>query len=226
MAVEGLDAIADRGYDASEEICACEEAGITVILPEQMTSNSQAAGLFGKQDFRYVAEEVVYTCPAGQSLAYFFRTEDKGLQSNSEPHLQSYHLSFEGAGPEAAMLELLPSGEKLVCVRCFVSAAQGRLRSELEDVKPPQRSLRHSLAQHSKPTTAAGLLLGGHLDRDPVLLPYWRAAHRVISRGKKVARHRARAANLVARKEHKPLEPAGKRPTRFFVQRGIWRNTP
>jgi transposase len=79
MGVETLDAVADRGYYASEEIRACEEAGITVTLPKPMTSNSKAAGRFGKQDFRYVAAEDVYICPAGQRLAYFFTTEDKGL---------------------------------------------------------------------------------------------------------------------------------------------------
>src|SRR5258708_779269 len=57
----------------------CEEAGITVTLPKPMTSNSKAAGRFGKQDFRYVAAEDVYVCPAGQRLAYSFTTEDKGL---------------------------------------------------------------------------------------------------------------------------------------------------
>src|SRR5674476_11995 len=53
-------AVADRGYFSSEEILACEKAGITVTLPKPMTSNSKAAGRFGKQDFRYVAEADVY----------------------------------------------------------------------------------------------------------------------------------------------------------------------
>ena len=79
MGVETLDAVADRGYYASEEIRACEETGITVTLPKPMTSNSKAAGRFGKQDFRYAAAEDVYICPAGQRLTYFFTTEDKGL---------------------------------------------------------------------------------------------------------------------------------------------------
>src|SRR5258706_240480 len=79
LEVEKLDAVADRGYFNSEEILTCEEAGITVTLPKPMTSNSKAAGRFGKQDFRYVAAEDVYICPAGQRLAYFFTTEDKGL---------------------------------------------------------------------------------------------------------------------------------------------------
>lgn len=79
MDVERLDAVADRGYYASEEICVCEEAGIAVTLPKPMTSNAKAAGRFGKQDFRYVAAEDLYICPAGQKLTYFFTAADKGL---------------------------------------------------------------------------------------------------------------------------------------------------
>jgi hypothetical protein len=77
--VEKLDAVADRGYFSSEQILACEQAGIAVTLPKPMTSNSKAEGRFGKQDFRYVAAEDVYVCPAGQKLAYHSTTEDKGL---------------------------------------------------------------------------------------------------------------------------------------------------
>ena len=79
LGVEKLDAVADRGYFSGEEILACENAGIAVTLPKPMTSNSKAEGRFGKQDFRYVADEDVYICPAGQKLAYYFTTEDKGL---------------------------------------------------------------------------------------------------------------------------------------------------
>jgi transposase len=79
MAVETLDAVADRGYFSGKEILECENAGISVTLPKPMTSNSKAEGRFGKQDFRYVAEEDVYICPAGERLAYSFTTEDKGL---------------------------------------------------------------------------------------------------------------------------------------------------
>ena len=70
LEVENLDAVADRGYFNSKEILACEEAGITVTLPKPMTSNAKAEGRFGKQDFRYVAEQDVYICPAGERLAH------------------------------------------------------------------------------------------------------------------------------------------------------------
>ena len=78
MGVEKLDAVADRGYYASEEIRACEEAGITVTLPKPMTSNAKAAGRFGKQDFVYIAADDVYICPARERLTSRATTNDAG----------------------------------------------------------------------------------------------------------------------------------------------------
>jgi hypothetical protein len=74
-----LDVIADRGYFNSGEILACDEVGITVTLPKPTTSNSKAEGRFGKQDFRYLADEDVYICPAGERLSYSFTSEENGL---------------------------------------------------------------------------------------------------------------------------------------------------
>jgi transposase len=74
-----LDVIADRGYFSGEEILECDRAGITVTLPKPMTSNAKAEGRFGKQDFRYVTEEDVYVCPAGERLAYHYTTEENGM---------------------------------------------------------------------------------------------------------------------------------------------------
>src|SRR5206468_4970984 len=79
LQTENLDVVADRGYFSSGEILACEEAGITVTLPKPMTSNSKSEGRFGKQDFRYVAEEDVYICPAGERLSYHYTNEENGL---------------------------------------------------------------------------------------------------------------------------------------------------
>ena len=44
-----------------------------------MTSGIEAKGRFGKQDFRYLAEEDVYRCPAGEKLAYHYTNEENGL---------------------------------------------------------------------------------------------------------------------------------------------------
>jgi transposase len=77
--VEGLAAVADRGYWNSEEILACEQAGITVTLPKPMTSGAKANGRFGKQDFVYLPEEDAYRCPAGEQLRYYYSNVERGL---------------------------------------------------------------------------------------------------------------------------------------------------
>ena len=79
LQAESLEVVADRGYFNSEEILACEEAGITVTLPKPMTSNNRVRGRFVKADFRYVAAEDVYICPAGERLPYRFSSEEHGL---------------------------------------------------------------------------------------------------------------------------------------------------
>ena len=80
LGVEKLEAVADRGYWDSEEILACEQAGITVTLPKPMTSGAKADGRFGQQDFVYLPEEDAYRCPAGERLRYYFSTVECGLR--------------------------------------------------------------------------------------------------------------------------------------------------
>jgi transposase len=77
--VEHLEVVADRGYFNSPEILACEDANITVTLPKPQTTNNKVKGRFVKADFRYVAGEDVYICPAGETLKYYYSNEEKGL---------------------------------------------------------------------------------------------------------------------------------------------------
>ena len=79
LGADTLDVVADRGYFSSEEILACHEAGVTVTLPKPMTSGSRSKGRFVKQDFRYVSDNDVYVCPAGERLTYRYTNEEKGL---------------------------------------------------------------------------------------------------------------------------------------------------
>jgi len=79
LEVERLNVVADRGYFASEEILASEQAGITVTLPKPMTSRAKAEGRFGKADFVYLPEQDVYRCPAGDMLTYRYTNVEAGL---------------------------------------------------------------------------------------------------------------------------------------------------
>jgi transposase len=78
MAVETLEAVADRGYYEGHQIKACEDVGIAVTLPKPQTSGSKADGRFGKQDFVYNVAEDVYRCPAGERLSYRFSGMEGG----------------------------------------------------------------------------------------------------------------------------------------------------
>ncbi len=77
MQVEDLEAVADRGYYKSEDIMACDKAGIKAVVPKSFTSNNKAYGLFDKQDFRYVPKSNEYICPAGERLTWRTTTYER-----------------------------------------------------------------------------------------------------------------------------------------------------
>ncbi len=80
MGSETLEVLADAGYYNGKEILACEEDGITTFVPKPQTSGSKAKGRFGKQDFKYIAEDDEYQCPADQRLTYRFTTEENEMK--------------------------------------------------------------------------------------------------------------------------------------------------
>ena len=75
---EAFTVVADAGYYKGEEIVACQDQGITPLVPKVDTSGKRAKGQFTREAFRYDAEQKVYRCPAGQSLPYSFSTQEKG----------------------------------------------------------------------------------------------------------------------------------------------------
>jgi transposase len=77
MGQETLTVIADRGYFDGEEIVACDQAGMTPLVPKPMTSGAKADGRFGKQDFIYLPEQDAYRCPAGQTMKWWFNRIDE-----------------------------------------------------------------------------------------------------------------------------------------------------
>jgi hypothetical protein len=76
LKTDSLDVVADRGYFSSEEILACDVAGITVTLPKPLTSGNKACS---STDFRYVAQ-TAFTSAAGERLPYRYTNEEDGLR--------------------------------------------------------------------------------------------------------------------------------------------------
>jgi len=67
------------GYFKSEEIKACDDAGIITYLPEAITSRGRKNGKFTRQDFRYLPEADEYLCPSGERLYWHFTTKENDL---------------------------------------------------------------------------------------------------------------------------------------------------
>jgi len=77
---QDLTVVADRGYFSGVEILACEQLGVTPLVPKPLTSGNRAQGLFDKTDFIYLAQSDEYQCPAGQRATWRFTTIEHGLR--------------------------------------------------------------------------------------------------------------------------------------------------
>jgi len=74
--------VADRGYYSGTEILDCETSHITTYIPRIHTSGSIKKGLFSKRDFKWIAQDNEYECPAGERLIWRFSTEEHGKVVN------------------------------------------------------------------------------------------------------------------------------------------------
>jgi transposase len=138
LGTDTLDVVADRGYFKSEEILACDKAGITVTLPKPYTSGIQANGRFGKQDFRYVAEDDVYICPAGERLVHHFTNVEKGL---------TLHRYWTNACRSCAIKDQCTTGKEHRITRWehehVLEAVQQRLDEHPEKMRTRRETVEH-----------------------------------------------------------------------------------
>jgi hypothetical protein len=129
---------ADRGYFKSEEILACEEAGIETYLPKPQTSGNQAKGQFGRDAFRYIAEEDEYECPPGERLPRHMTTQNKG---------RTLHLYWASRCGHCAIKAQCTSGVHRKMARWeheeVLEKAQARL-----DRNPAAMSIRRATVEH------------------------------------------------------------------------------
>ena len=79
--VGALDVVADRGYYSGTEIYHCEQAKITTYLPKIRTSSNTKKGMFTKYDFKWIAQDDEYECPAGERLIYRYTKTENGKKN-------------------------------------------------------------------------------------------------------------------------------------------------
>ena len=73
LAVDEIDAVADKGYFKIEDLEDCEAAGVTPYVPKPDRSPARRSGHFTKSEFQYDAATDTYRCPAGQRLVPLYR---------------------------------------------------------------------------------------------------------------------------------------------------------
>ena len=68
LAVDEIEAVADRGYYSMEDIAACKAAAVIPHVCKPNNSIAARSGHFTKEMFRYDAVADVYICPGSQTL--------------------------------------------------------------------------------------------------------------------------------------------------------------
>ena len=138
MAADEIEAIADKGYYKGEEIVACEEGGVTVVVPKSMTSNAGARGRFDKADFAYDSAQDVYVCPAGEALTYRFTSQQDGKA------MRSYWC---GACADCAIRDKCTTGEQRRVRRWEHEDVLDRVQKRLDD-NPSKLAVRSMTVEH------------------------------------------------------------------------------
>jgi IS5 family transposase len=80
LEVDKIDVVADAGYFRTEDIEACEKAGLMPHVPRPQRGSSASKGFFRKDEFRYDAERDAYVCPAGQVLATRYESKLRDMK--------------------------------------------------------------------------------------------------------------------------------------------------
>ncbi|MCH9671089.1 MAG: IS1182 family transposase [Gammaproteobacteria bacterium] len=73
-----LTVVADQGYYRGEELLACANENIVAYVAKTDTSGKRGKGEYARSEFRYVADDDEYECPAGERLIYRFKGEEAG----------------------------------------------------------------------------------------------------------------------------------------------------
>lgn len=138
LGTDKLEVLADAGYFSGEEILKCDKADITATLPKPLTSSNRLKGMFVKEDFRYVAEDDVYFCPAGERLTYRFTNVEKGMT------LRRY---WTNACQTCAIKDLCTEGKQRRITRWehehVVEAVEQRLNEHPEKMYIRQNTVEH-----------------------------------------------------------------------------------
>jgi transposase len=138
IGTEVIEAVADRGYFSSNEIKACEDAGVTTYMPRPQTSKNHAQGLFNKRDFIYRPDDDEYECPAGERLVRHMDSVHGGLK------IYRYWTSVCG---RCALKSQCTTGKERRITRWEHEPVLERLQNRL-DRRPDVMRIRRQTVEH------------------------------------------------------------------------------
>jgi len=133
-----LDVVADRGYYSGTEIYNCEQNKITTYLPKVQTSGNMAKGLFGKRDFRWIAKDNEFECPAGERLIWRFETQEAGKTINKY---------WSSSCPRCAIKDQCTTGVNRRVARWEHEDVLDRAEARIER-EPERMAVRRSTVEH------------------------------------------------------------------------------
>jgi transposase len=138
IGTQSLDVVADRGYYRAEELQSCEQAGINAYVPKPETSRNKAKGQFDRSDFRYIADDDEYECPAGERLVRRTTTQDGGRVT---------HRYWTSVCPRCPMKSQCTDGIERRVSRWEHEDVLERAQARLDEY-PDAMQLRRSTAEH------------------------------------------------------------------------------
>jgi transposase len=136
--VEEIDVVADKGYFRTEDIEACEKAGLTPHVPRPQRGSSASNGFFRKDEFRYDAERDAYVCPAGQLLSTRYESKLR--------HMKKVDYANRAACPACPLRSRCTKGFRKVS-RLENEAALDRMAERLKE-RPDILDRRREIVEH------------------------------------------------------------------------------
>ena len=139
LATKDLTVLADRGYFSGEEILKCEQAQISALVPEPMTSNSTANGRFDKRDFVYEPKHDRLRCPAGAYATRRFSSIENGM---------AIHKYWSSACPQCPIRSACTTSKYRRLARCGHEDVVERMQRRIDGM-PEAGRLRRQTVEHT-----------------------------------------------------------------------------
>jgi transposase len=135
---DSLNVLADRGYYSGQELQSCENNNIVTYVPRSTTSPNKAKGQFDRSEFRYIAKDDEYECPAGERLIYRFTRTEKGKE------IRRY---WSSACPTCPIRAQCTTGKQRRVSRWIHEAVVERAQARLA-AKPDAMQIRRATVEH------------------------------------------------------------------------------